>query len=118
MLLAACDVPPPYHPGLETVPKWHFETEEIRRAVDDYKTQPSTRNARRVQEAFAKFDRRMAEMKARVKQETGESRTEMEEEIALLSRHREIHRARYAAAPPQVPVRVAERIAPARARRR
>ena len=89
--------------------EWRFDTEAIRRAIDDYKTRPTVQHRRRVQRAFAEFDEKIRILQSWEKCLTGEEKEGLDLRIADLCHRREMHRMRCISLSPRVPVRVAER---------
>lgn len=113
LILNACepDPVPPQDPNL--VEKKVFDTEEIRWAVDDYKTNPSPERSRRVADAFGAFDDELHALEDEARTETGDERRATEERIADLKFRRGIHWARAQSTPEEMaPAPVAERVPP------
>jgi len=69
-----------------------FDTEQIRREVDIYKTTPSPIGKRRMEKAFAAFDARVGELEALAQMQTdGAEREVTLRRIANLKDHRQLH---------------------------
>lgn len=92
MLLSACE-PVPKGPVQIVEPEaMRFDTEQIRREVDVYKTNPSPVGKRRMEKAFAAFDARVAELEAQAQAQTDATEREVaERRIANLKERRQIH---------------------------
>ena len=92
MLLSACE-PVPKGPVQIVEPEaMRFDTEQIRREVDVYKTNPSAIGKRRMEKAFAAFDARVVELEAQAQaQADATEREAAERRIANLKERRQIH---------------------------
>ena len=92
MLLSACQ-PEPKGPVQVVEPEaMRFDTEQIRREVDIYKTHPSPVGKRRMEKAFAAFDARLRELESQVPTQTDATEREAtERRIASLKNRRQIH---------------------------
>lgn len=92
MLLSACE-PEPKGPVQIVEPEIRrFDTEQIRREVDFYKTNPSPIGKRRMEKAFAAFDARVRDLEAEAQTQTDAMEREAtERRIANLKERRQIH---------------------------
>ena len=92
ILLSACE-PEPKGPVQIVEPEaMRFDTEQIRREVDFYKTNPSPLGKRRMEKAFAAFDARVGELEALAQTQTDEAEREASlRRIANLKERRQLH---------------------------
>lgn len=119
LMLPGCDVDPTSdsRPDVEAT---HLETQQIRKAVDDYKANPTRQEKALVDAAFAEFDQELEELKQDAQLQTGDEQAAAEERIADLKHRRDLHWARCQATPVPtevrtaagIPVRRAERVKP------
>lgn len=91
MVLTACE-PEPRGPVQTGAPEsMHHETQFVRREVDRYKEAPTAASRKRVEQAFAKFDKKIGELEAELPNSIGDARTALERSVADLKRRRELH---------------------------
>ena len=79
MLLSACEPEPKGPVQIDEPETMRFDTEQIRREVDAYKTNPSPTGKRRMEKAFDAFDERVRGLEALAQTQTDA----MEREAAL-----------------------------------
>jgi len=109
VVISACEQHSTTPPESYQAEKKIFDTQDIRIALDEYKTDPSPELRCRVESAFEAFDQELRELEVQASLETGETRQATEEWIADLKARREIHWARAQATPEEmIPTRVAE----------
>lgn len=114
LLLAGCDADPPQTVRLDAEAT-HLETQEIRKAVDNYKATPTREQKALADTAFAEFDQQLEELRQDSEIQTGDEKAATEEKIADLKHRRDLHWARYQAPPASVEVRTAEGVSVRRA---
>lgn len=111
-MLAACE-PEPKGPVQVQIPEsMRFDTERIRREVDQYKTSPSAASKRKMEQAFQTFDEKVKFIEADLHAQAEPERMVMERQIADLKHRRELHWARsQVLAEDTEPIRRAEPVA-------
>ena len=91
LMLSACE-PEARGPVPVSEPEvMRFDTEQIRREVDFYKTNPSPIGKRRMEKAFAAFDARVGELEALAQTQPDAERAATQKRIADLKERRQLH---------------------------